>query len=220
MSPFPAFRQRLKTSAFLAAAFGGIVLLGRWLSGDVVFRIMLVLVGGVIFFEWTRMARRRLLLWGVGSLFLGSGVWAFYGLERKGGWSLALWVIGGAMVSDTAAYGFGSWLRGPKLCPSWSPQKTLSGALSSFLITTLIGGWIGTWIFYWSWSLSCLKAAVVAVSAQVGDLLESLAKRKCGVKDSGAWLAGHGGMLDRTDSWIGAALGFMVVDLLKVLFFK
>lgn len=115
-----------------------------------------------------------------------------------------------AWGSDTGAYFAGRFLgpRWPrKLYEAVSPKKTVVGA---------VGGVVAAWVFvaiakvwygpYWQVSLSWLDTVLIAVVAnvlgQLGDLAESLIKRSVGVKDSGALLPGHGGMLDRIDALI------------------
>ena len=90
-----------------------------------------------------------------------------------------------------------------------SPKKSVEGALGSIIFTGLafmlivvlyiekINGATGGEVF-----LSFIIGAIISVVAQIGDLIESLFKRECGVKDSGTILMGHGGVLDRFDSMI------------------
>ena len=101
---------------------------------------------------------------------------------------------------DVAAYLGGSLLGGPKLMPHISPNKTVSGAISGLLGSSLMGI-----IFVHVFKMPISMFVVVALSlligamAQTGDLFESLLKRVANVKDSGHFLPGHGGVLDRLD---------------------
>ncbi|HVS01279.1 MAG TPA: phosphatidate cytidylyltransferase [Thermoanaerobaculia bacterium] len=108
-------------------------------------------------------------------------------------------------LGDTAAYYVGSTLGRTTMAPVISPNKSWEGAVASFL-TALVASAI------WSvWRLGRLDlpllgvAAVTAVAAQVGDLVESLLKRSVAAKDSGDVLPGHGGMFDRMDALLFAA---------------
>jgi len=104
-------------------------------------------------------------------------------------------------VADTAAYFIGrAWGR-RKLAPAISPSKTWEGAwggIAGAVAYAIIGGTflsgVGAWPVY------AVVAVVLAAISIVGDLFESAAKRQAGVKDSGALLPGHGGILDRVDS--------------------
>jgi phosphatidate cytidylyltransferase len=108
--------------------------------------------------------------------------------------------------SDTAAYFGGRTFGRHKLVPSVSPAKTVEGAVAGVLGTVLMGALFGLLVFD-RWLGMPLGAGagaaiglIVSPVAQVGDLAESLFKREAGVKDSGALLPGHGGLLDRFDS--------------------
>ncbi|MCF8221687.1 MAG: phosphatidate cytidylyltransferase [Bacteroidales bacterium] len=103
---------------------------------------------------------------------------------------------------DTGAYIFGSWLGKHKLLDRISPEKTWEGFFAGFIISLLtawlISGWI-TWLDLTGW---LIVAVIISAAGTTGDLIESLFKRNAGVKDSGALLPGHGGVLDRFDSLI------------------
>jgi len=105
---------------------------------------------------------------------------------------------------DSAAYGVGSKWGRRKLCPAISPGKTVEGAIAAFLTAALLSGAIGYW-FRLPLVHGIVLGAAIGVLGQAGDLFESMLKRRAGVKDSGAVLPGHGGVLDRFDSLLFAA---------------
>lgn len=136
-------------------------------------------------------------------------------------------------LCDTMAYFVGSALRGKKLCPAISPNKTISGAIGG-----IAGGAIGGVAVYffsnWLYSAGVLAGTAFTVGAlwadviifivagalfaaltELGDLAESVIKRKLGIKDMGKLFPGHGGMMDRIDglSFVSpvAALIFCVI---------
>ena len=84
-----------------------------------------------------------------------------------------------------------------------SPGKTVEGALGGMLSALLVGAAGGIWLG-WPWGalLGGLLGALVSVFALVGDLTESMMKRDAGLKDSGDAIPGHGGILDRIDSYL------------------
>ncbi len=114
-------------------------------------------------------------------------------------------------VGDIFALYVGSTLKGPKLCPAVSPNKTISGAiggLAGSLVASLLVGLIA-WIFAVQsrsvlpgWGDYVLLGLIGGVAGQVGDLFASMIKRHCGIKDFSNLFPGHGGMLDRLDSVI------------------
>ncbi len=114
-------------------------------------------------------------------------------------------VIFAVIASDSCAYATGRLIGGPKLAPSISPGKTISGSLGGIVGAVILGGLVGYWSGH-GWSVSaCLTGGIIAVAAQAGDLMESAFKRRLGVKDSGRLIPGHGGLLDRLDALLLAA---------------
>jgi len=114
-------------------------------------------------------------------------------------------------MSDTAAYVFGSLFGKHKLAPNISPGKTWEGFLCSCVFTVglaiglsyipLFRQWAEIPVSWW-----IVFALIIQVFGLMGDLTESLFKRKAGVKDSGNIIPGHGGVLDRVDSILFAAI--------------
>ena len=97
-----------------------------------------------------------------------------------------------------------------------SPKKTVEGALCG-IIGSLIVGSIGAWQMQWPlwWATGPAFGTIIGISSLLGDLTESLMKRDAGVKDSGTLIPGHGGILDRTDSYVFTApLVFYFITLL------
>ena len=120
-------------------------------------------------------------------------------------------------LTDTFAYlvgmTYGKIRKGnvKKLCPKLSPNKTVAGAIGG-----LIGGAIGSVAIYFifggalnlelGWLIFIAIGIVMAIATEVGDLLESLIKRRAGIKDMGKIMPGHGGVLDRIDGILLASL--------------
>lgn len=108
-------------------------------------------------------------------------------------------------VNDSFAYLVGKTLGRNKLYPSISPKKTIEGTLGGFVFTLLAAYFMARYEPILDLTQWMILAAVIVIMGSLGDLLESKLKRQAGVKDSGAILPGHGGMLDRLDSLIFAA---------------
>jgi phosphatidate cytidylyltransferase len=160
----------------------------------------------ILFYEW----RRLVAGWGIGwqvAGFLYALVPALALLwirdRAPQGLELLLWVFIVTWSTDIGAFFAGRAIGGPRLAPSISPNKTIAG---------LVGGMLSAALAGYAWAeLTSLSAAlfvlapVFAVAAQAGDLFESGLKRRAGVKDSGSWLPGHGGALDRLDGLVVVA---------------
>lgn len=115
-------------------------------------------------------------------------------------------------LADVMAYFVGSTFKGPKLCPKVSPNKTISGAIggllggviAAILVCTVLYNATGYTVHYFDkkWVEIIVYAVIGIVGAMftiLGDLVESLMKRKLGIKDMGKLLPGHGGVMDRID---------------------
>lgn len=108
--------------------------------------------------------------------------------------------------TDTGAYLVGRLVAGPKLAPSISPKKTISGAVGGVATAVFMGWAYSTYVLRPLAQLTLTPdgivvfAVAIAVAAILGDLAESQLKREAGVKDASGLLPGHGGILDRTDS--------------------
>ncbi|MBH1992345.1 MAG: phosphatidate cytidylyltransferase [Sphingomonadaceae bacterium] len=116
---------------------------------------------------------------------------------------LAFWALSLVWATDIGAYFAGRSIGGPKLAPRISPSKTWSGLGGGVLAALLTG-----FLLHRFADLPIQLAAasgILAVAAQLGDLLESAMKRRAGVKDSGTLLPGHGGVMDRLDGVVAAA---------------
>ncbi|RIV29359.1 phosphatidate cytidylyltransferase [Alicyclobacillaceae bacterium I2511] len=144
----------------------------------------------------------------VGTLYLGVGAVSLSNLRQVGdGWTWLVVYVLTIWATDTAAYFGGRWLHGPKLWPTISPNKTISGALIGLIggtaVTLVIGGLLLEHFGHWPQLL--WLGLMTSFAGQVGDLVESAYKRATGTKDSGKLLPGHGGILDRVDSLLFAA---------------
>lgn len=125
-------------------------------------------------------------------------------LQPRGEW----WVLGFIVVvvaNDTGAYATGVALGRHPMAPAISPKKSWEGFAGGALIA-LVAGVLVSWLMLPSTPVfGVLFGACLVASGTLGDLLESVIKRRIGVKDMSSWLPGHGGVLDRLDSIILSA---------------
>jgi len=144
------------------------------------------------------------LVWIVLPLSVLFFVWSVQCPAQVLGFFILIW------MADTAAYVFGSLFGKHKLAPEISPGKTWEGFLGSCVVTVGLAVGLSYIPFFQSAGLKVWHWIVVALLTEVfgllGDLIESMFKRKAGVKDSGNIIPGHGGVLDRLDSILFATL--------------
>lgn len=147
-------------------------------------------------------------LWSIGLYFwLWTGV--FTAIELKAfqpdpadfAWSILLIAIVPLWVGDSLAYFVGKAIGKHKLAPRVSPNKTWEGAIANLIGCLLTSCAIGQW-FALPLQVGLTVGLITGILGQVGDLLQSRIKRLAEVKDSGSILPGHGGVLDRLDSFL------------------
>jgi phosphatidate cytidylyltransferase len=107
-------------------------------------------------------------------------------------------------IGDTAAYAVGKAVGRHHIVPEVSPKKTWEGTLAGIATSTLLLLAVGTW-FPWDAVDRAILGALIGAAAFLGDIVESKFKRMAGVKDSGTFFGGHGGILDRLDAVLFAA---------------
>jgi phosphatidate cytidylyltransferase len=133
------------------------------------------------------------------------------GLDHVG-MKTVIWLGVVVVMTDTCAYFTGRTLGGPKLAPKISPKKTWSGLVGGIVGAMVAGGILAAVI-----EASIVNVAVVsgglAITAQIGDLAVSKAKRTFDIKDSGNIIPGHGGALDRFDGVLSAAIAIALLSL-------
>ena len=154
------------------------------------------------------------MLWAAGGVaYAGVGLLAPALLRRDPGFGLTAFLFLAAIVwmTDIFAYATGRLIGGPLLWPRVSPNKTWAGALGG--VAGGVAG--GTLVAYASGCCNLTVLGVIAVvlsaSSQAGDLLESAVKRRFGAKDASRLIPGHGGLMDRLDGFLVAALAALVI---------
>jgi phosphatidate cytidylyltransferase len=158
---------------------------------------------------------RRAVLSGLGVLYIGLPAIGLIWLRSDPDYGLAavLYVIVTVVAADTAAYFAGRLIGGARLLARVSPNKTWAG-LAGALVASAATGMVYARLVLGATSirLATLSAALAFI-AQTGDLLESSLKRRFGAKDASSLIPGHGGLMDRVDGLVAAA---MVAALLAV----
>lgn len=176
----------------------GVVVIAATVAGWWAFYALLATIGVLAVWELARLKAGRWSVWIVISLLL---LGLFYYLW--GAWSV-LWYIFIIWASDVGAYLVGTAVGRHKLAPKVSPHKTWEGAVGGLLAGVAMGIWAADVQGHevWLWIGLAVTAVVTGI---LGDLGESVLKRRAGVKDSSRLLPGHGGVLDRFDSLLFSA---------------
>lgn len=126
----------------------------------------------------------------------------------------AIWVLGLFAIiwtTDISAYLVGKTLKGPKLAPRYSPNKTISGLVGAMICTSIMAYMLSDYIPYFNQFFAAIVGAFMAMAAQIGDIFESSLKRRAGKKDSGTLLPGHGGLFDRVDGLIAVVPIYTII---------
>jgi phosphatidate cytidylyltransferase len=170
--------------------------------------VIIVLVASfpVTFFLAVLRPRREHVSWAIAATMLGilwiglPMVHAIWLREVPHGDGLLVDVLIATFVGDTFAYFGGRWYGSRRIAPLISPNKTFEG-----LVAGIVGGTMAFWFagLYQDWLTgwhALLIGVLVAITAPVGDLFESMVKRELEVKDTGRLFGPHGGVLDRLDA--------------------
>jgi phosphatidate cytidylyltransferase len=199
--------NELTTRILTAFAMVAVALMAA-VVGGYSFAVLAAAAATGMFYEWLRIVRGWGAGWAIGGFIycLLPALALLWIRDRSGpdGLSLLLWVFLVTWATDIGAYFAGRRFGKRKLAPSISPNKTVEGLWGGLAAAALFGA---AWV--WATGLSpalLLLAPIFAVAAQAGDLFESRMKRQAGVKDSGNWLPGHGGLLDRLDGRVPVAV--------------
>lgn len=125
-------------------------------------------------------------------------------------WMLPVWVIASIWINDTMAYIVGSFIGKTPLSPI-SPKKTWEGTVGGTILAVFAVTALGVYAFNFPLKALLAVSVTAAITGTLGDLFESKLKRLAGVKDSGSFMPGHGGFLDRFDSLLFAVTAVWIV---------
>lgn len=196
---------RLASSLVLAP----LALAAAWIGGAV-FVIFWAGAALVIGWEWIKLVApaRDPMPWRVAGVIYAAIVFIAPVVLRadvNNGFAALVFLFAIVWMTDIMGYAIGRVVGGPKLWQAVSPNKTRSGAIGGMAGALAAGIAIAAWL-----SLAVLPIAILSVIlsmvAQAGDLFESALKRRFGAKDTGHLIPGHGGLMDRLDGFIAAAL--------------
>jgi phosphatidate cytidylyltransferase len=198
-------RPESATSGMMLAALLASVMSGQ-LHDETWVALLLFLVVPTIGAFYLNKERITFFLFALGIQLAG---WGLVHFRIDYGFTWILWLMLVVIATDVFGYFAGRTLGGPKFWPSVSPKKTWSGTTAGWIAAGLVGfvfmlltnaGWSIVWI-----------SMVLSFASQMGDIAESALKRRMNVKDSSTLIPGHGGLFDRFDALLGAALFMLLV---------
>ena len=210
------FKKRILTSIFL------FILILLFLSSDFVLIYSLIVLGVLSIIEFLNLSKKifdnRFFLFlanfsFIFYIFIFCFLFIFFSnfIQLK---TILILLIIICAASDIGGFIFGKIFKGPKLTKI-SPNKTISGSLGSIFLSVLVM-FISEYFLTKNISFNLILVAVItSVFCQLGDLVFSYFKRKAKIKDTGNFLPGHGGILDRVDGiLLGFPIGFISLILL------
>ena len=171
---------------------------------DDLFFLFMIIFGGTL--AYSHNFNPRLIL---PFLYPVSGILFFLILYQDNGMGYMGWLLVTVAMTDMGAFFVGKMIGKTKFSDT-SPNKTLEGVIGGVVVATITGTYVG--MIVEPMSVAIFVTLFTAISSIFGDLFESYLKREAGVKDSGDILPGHGGILDRIDGYLFAAI-IMVITL-------
>ncbi len=187
-------------AALVASVMSGQIVEETWLG------LLLFLVVPTIGVTQLKAERLTFFCFAIGIQIAG---WGLVQFRTDYGFTWLLWLMSVVIITDVFGYFAGRTFGGPKFWPKVSPKKTWSGTVAGWLGAGLIG-FIFT-LFTNAGLTIVLASMVLSFAGQMGDIGESALKRRMGVKDSSTLIPGHGGLFDRFDALMGAALFMLLV---------
>lgn len=207
---FGGLLLRVLSAALLAPPFLAALWVGYpWID------LVAAVAAPIMMSEWWRLGRGRPLLRLAASLYTLAALAALLWLRHQPdmGRETILWLVACVWATDSGAFFLGILAGGAKLAPRISPSKTWSGLVGGMCASAVVSSATGLVVQAGSTVGLALAGVAVAIVAQLGDLLESAAKRQAGVKNSGRLIPGHGGVLDRVDGLIAVLVAVAALRL-------
>lgn len=202
-------KMQLKPPVATMAIGSGFILGGVYLGGDraigPVITLLVIFTLLTVVFRFPACTPADGAAGLLGTLYLGLFIYFYLLRTLPHGWVWLLLLLVATWASDTAAYFVGKKFGRRKLAPALSPGKTVAGALGG-AGGSLAAAWIFTLAYpFLPVAQVLLLGLLIGIAGQLGDLWESVLKRTAGIKDTGALIPGHGGVLDRFDSMLFTA---------------
>lgn len=172
-----------------------------WFSGRDEMLFAMAMMGGAIVIGWVLAPESWRAVFPIYVFAIAAAGLGVFLIRDRHGFELALWLVLVVIATDVGGYFGGKFFGGTKFSPAISPGKTWTGIYSGWAASALVSVIMAPFVDLPWFELACVGIFFSAI-AQIGDLCESMIKRKANVKDSSNILPGHGGVLDRFDGMI------------------
>ncbi len=201
-----------------------VIVVGAIGLGSPYFEGMVIFVGIAATIEWSKLitvnksgvSRITYILLGVVYILTPCLILMWLRNNGPNGEYFVIWFLSIIWATDIGAYLFGKFIGGYKLAPKISPNKTWAGFFGGVLMALIASWLVDKHLYSFADFLPLILASVIlSVMGQIGDLFESVCKRKFEVKDTGKLIPGHGGILDRVDS---ALLSAPIAGIIAIVF--
>ena len=188
------------------------------LKGTVYFAFFLSILFFATSYEWITMCKKKMINKILGVIFLIISFYSAYQLRNISGIDFFLFIVLICIFTDIGGYIFGKFFKGPKLIKI-SPNKTYAGVFGGFLLAVVVSLVFSNYVNTNPWFIFPLEfleltknyetsflifVLIISLISQIGDLIISYFKRLAKIKDTGKFIPGHGGVLDRIDGLIFA----------------
>ena len=197
---------------------GLVIVLAVWALiqfGDLLVEAALLAIGAALVAGMATQDRRNWAMAGFGyaaAVVLGP---ILLRLDPVHGATAILWLFAVVWGTDVAAYFAGRAIGGPKLWPRLSPKKTWAGFIGGTLVGTVLGLLVVHLADVHVGVTLGFVTFVIAALSQGGDLFESFVKRQFAAKDAGKLIPGHGGVMDRLDGFLVAAVAAAIIGIVR-----
>ena len=198
-------RPEAPTPGMLLAALAASVMSGQ-LAHESYWALLLFLAVPVIGATQLKTEIKTFFLFALGIQIAG---WGLVHFRVDYGFVWLLWLMLVVIITDIFGYFAGKQFGGPKFWPKISPKKTWSGTAAGWIGAGLVGAIF--MVLTDAGPVIILVSMVLSFAGQMGDIAESALKRRMNVKDSSTLIPGHGGLFDRFDALLGAALFMLLV---------
>ncbi len=212
--PRPARFRGLLSRVVASLVLGPLFIAAVWFGFPWI-DLLVAVAAPIMLAEWIRLTSGQPLVRGLAFAYTLAAIVGLLWLRHQPphGRETLLWVALCVFATDIGGYFTGNLAGGARLAPALSPGKTWSGLVGAMCFSAVASAACGLAFDLGNTPTLALSGILIAAVSQFGDLIESAAKRRVGLKDSGKLIPGHGGLLDRVDGLMAAVVAVAALRL-------